>query len=184
MASRLATLTLVLLFTGSLQAQDFLNFTPTPEAYASVDFTPLEVEKAPLAPPEFPLTYKLETPPEEAPQKFTLPASLATPVWTWGPEASIFDHLSGTHGESTEGLSKAEAIIRHNKLHNAERQGISVSTVQVAIRGSSDCPGGVCPVRTPVRTVTARAGYRVATWTSQRTATQKTPHRRIFGRRR
>lgn len=119
----------------------FLNFTPEPTP--SVDYSPPEPVVETLA-VSLPKAMGIDAP------------SLGSPRWTWGPEASIFDHLEGPiHKVDTSGLSQAEAIDLHNRLHNAETRGVQV-VAQV-----QDCPDGTCPLDYAPAMVRSRTVTRV-----------------------
>jgi hypothetical protein len=67
--------------------------------------------------------------------------SLASPRWTF--PGTIQGHLSRTHDvPNAAGLSRAEAIDLHNRIHNAEARGLPVGAVSYT---AQDCPDGLCP---------------------------------------
>lgn len=105
----------------------------------------------------------------------------ASPEWTW--PGDIYQHLAGTHGVSGTGLSHREAVVLHNRLHNASattRVAMPQTVWRPAVQSSSNCPGGVCPLPA------ARVSYRSAvTPTVQRqsySVRSYQPRRGLFGR--
>jgi len=66
--------------------------------------------------------------------------SLASPSWTY--PGRIQPHLASDHGVDASGMSNAEAVALHNRLHNAESRGIPVGAVSYT---ADDCPNGMCP---------------------------------------
>lgn len=41
--------------------------------------------------------------------------------WTFGPESTIEQHLSRTHGQSTAGLTREQMLSLHDSLHEGRR---------------------------------------------------------------
>lgn len=100
--------------------------------------SPQEATKVPEATPEPPK-------PRKAAQAKYGPLGASSPEWTW--PGDIYSHLRSTHGVSPEGLSHREAVVLHNRLHNAQ----APARAQPVYRVQSSCPGGVCPLPTRVQ---------------------------------